>query len=43
MIEIIDKINDTIQKVNDNIDLLIHPLNKESYFLKDLQLSLIHI
>ena len=39
MIEIIDKINDTIVKVIDNIDLIIHPLNKESYFLKDLQLD----
>ncbi len=35
MIEILDKINNTHEKVSDNIDMVIHPLNKEATFLKD--------
>ncbi|KKL53570.1 hypothetical protein LCGC14_2274130 [marine sediment metagenome] len=39
MIEILDKINDTTKTVKDDIDLIIHPLNRETTFLKDMQLE----
>ncbi len=35
MIEILDKINNTSEKVSEDIDMVIHPLNKEATFLKD--------
>ena len=35
-IEILDKINNTYEKVEKDLDMLIiHPLNKESYILRD--------
>jgi len=39
MIEILDKINDITKFVEDDIDLIIHPLNKETTFLQDMQLE----
>lgn len=39
MIELLDKINNTYKKVEDNIDMVIHPLNKETTFLKDMELE----
>ena len=39
MIEILDKINNTYNKVDDKIDMVIHPLNKEATFLKDQELE----
>jgi len=39
MIEILDKINDTYKTVKDDIDMVIHPLNKEATFLKDVPLE----
>jgi len=39
MIEIIDKINYTCKTVEDDIDMVIHPLNKETTFLKDVELE----
>lgn len=38
MIEILDKINNTYKKVEDNIDMVIHPLNKEATLKKDMEL-----
>ncbi len=38
MIEILDKINNTYNKVSNNIDMVIHPLNKEATLLKDMEL-----
>lgn len=39
MIEILDKINNTYKTVEDDIDMVIHPLNKETTFLKDMELE----
>ena len=39
MIELLDKINNTYKKVSNNIDMVIHPLNKEATFLKDMKLE----
>ncbi|KKL89936.1 hypothetical protein LCGC14_1909740 [marine sediment metagenome] len=39
MIEILDKINNTYEKVSEDIDMVIHPLNKETTFLKDCNLE----
>ena len=39
MIEILDKINNTYKTVKDNFDLIIHPLNREATFLKDMKLK----
>jgi len=39
LIEIIDKINNTYKKVQDDIDMVVHPLNKEATFLKDVELE----
>ncbi len=38
MIEILDKINNTYNKVSDDIDMIIHPLNKETTFIKDMEI-----
>ena len=38
MIEILDKVN-TCKKVSNDIDMVIHPLNKETTFLKDVGLK----
>lgn len=38
-IEILDKINNTYKKVPGDIDLVIHPLNNEATFLKDVLLE----
>jgi len=39
MIEILDKINNKYKVVSDDIDMVIHPLNKETTFLKDVLLD----
>jgi len=39
MIEILDKINNTYEKVSESIDMVIHPLNKETIFLKDVEIE----
>ncbi len=39
MIELLDKINNTYNKISDKIDMVIHPLNKETTFLKDMELE----
>ena len=38
-IEILDKINLTYDVVSDDIDMVIHPLNKETTLLKDVELE----
>lgn len=37
MIEIIDKINNTVKKVKD-LEVAIHPLTNQIYFLEDFQM-----
>ncbi len=39
MIELLDKINNTYKHVSDDIDMVIHPLNRETTFLKDMELE----
>ena len=39
MIELLDKINNTYKKVSDDIDMVIHPLNNEGTFLKDVEIE----
>ena len=39
MIEILDKINNIYKNVSDDMDMVIHPLNKETTFLKDMELE----
>ena len=39
MIEILDKINNTYKKVSNNIDMVIHPLNRETTLIKDMELE----
>lgn len=38
-IEILDKINLTYDVVSDDIDMVVHPLNKEATFLRDVELD----
>ena len=39
MIEILDKVNDTYKQVADDIDMVIHPINNEVTFIKDMELT----
>ncbi len=38
-IEILDEINNINKNIPDNTDMVIHPLNKETTFLKDIELE----
>ena len=38
-IEILDKINNTYDVVGDEIDMVIHPLNRQTTLIKDMELE----